>query len=325
MKKIMNIFLAATMVLSLVACAEDKSNADSMSESDDRLKVGFSLPSMTFPFYVRMYDQILMEAESRDWDVTFVDGNLDAGTQLNGCQDLINANVDVMIIATWYIGALVDIFQQCEEKGIPVFIMDNMIIPEGSENAVTLTTGTDNYNAGVVGGTWYAAYLAEQGVSEINMVTVSAQQEQPIRRFKGFIDALGENGITVNTLNNYDGGKRETALAVSEDALTAFVDLELIFGSSAQDSLGAYDATTGANKTDVTVFGFDGEDEEIQLIDEGTNYLATITQDPSGQATLVAEHVDLWLAGTDFEQFKETPAGVYCADGQIKASDIITK
>lgn len=337
MKKFVSLLLAIVLTFTMAACGSSPNSAPANSTSSaagdtsasaaeqtgERLKVGFSLPSMTFPFYVRMYDQMMAEAEKRNWDVTFVDGNLEANTQMSGLQDMINSDVDVMIIATWFVDALVDIFQQCEKKNIPVFMMDNMVIPAGCENAITFTTGTDNYNAGIIGGTWFAQQLAEKGVTKINMVSVSSQQEQPIRRCTGFVDGMKKNGIEVNVLNTYDGGKRETAMTMSEDSLTAFDNLELIFGGSAQDSLGAYDATKGANRSNVQVVGFDGEDEELQLIDAGTNYVGTVTQDPKGQATLLAENVDAHLAGEKRDQIQETPAGVYSQKGQLTANDIL--
>lgn len=333
MKKFLSVLLAAVLALSMVACGGGNSSSaaggnstasgSGAAASGESLKVGFSLPSMTFPFYVRMYEGIMESAEELGWEVTFADGNLDATTQLNGLQDMINNNVDVIIAATWWIDAMADIFSQCEEKGIPVFLMDNMTIPGGYENAITFSTGTDNLNAGIVGGIWMAGYLADQGKSEINMVYVSSQSEQQIKRCTGFVQGLEDNGITVNLLNTYDGGEREKAMRASEDALTAFADLELIYGASAQDSLGAFDATAGANRSEVMVIGFDGEDEELEKVDAGGNYIATVTQDPRGQAALVVEHVQKWQAGESFEQLIETPAGVYCAEGQLAGDDIV--
>ncbi len=342
MKRVIALLLALTMTVSMAACGKKTSEepaeagtqaepeeptepAEAAEETDggEPLKVGFSLPSMTFPFYVRMYEQIEAEADKRGWEVSFVDGNLDAGTQMNGLQDMINNGVDIMVIATWYIDALTDIFVQCEQKGIPVFLMDNMMIPAECETAITFTTGTDNYNAGVIGGTWYADYLKENELNSINIILLSSQTEQPTKRCGGFTDTIEAAGIEVNILNNYNAGKRETALSCAEDALTAYKDLTVAFGGSAQDSLGAYDATVGANRTEVAIFGFDGEDEELELIDGGTNYLATITQDPKGQATLLAENVDKWLAGETIEQIQETPAGVYGPDGQLSGAEIL--
>lgn len=331
MKKLISLVLAVLMLVSLAACgSKDNTTTDNTSgstqgstQTGEQLKVGFSLPSMTFPFYARMYEQMEEEANNRNWDLSFVDGNLDATTQLNGVQDMINNDIDVLVVATWWIDAMTDVLVQCEQKGIPVFLMDNMVIPEGTEKAIALTTGTDNYNAGMVGGTWYAGELAKQGKSTLNMVAISAQSEQQVKRYTGFVDGLKNNGIEVNLMNTYDGGKRETAMTAAEDALTALSDLELIYGASAQDSLGAYDATIGANRTNVLVIGLDGEDEEILAVDQQKNYIASITQDPKGQAKLVALNIEKWQKGETFEQIQETPAGVYCAEGQLAGEDIL--
>ena len=119
MKRVIALLLALTMTVSMAACGKKTSEepaeagtqaepeeptepAEAAEETDggEPLKVGFSLPSMTFPFYVRMYEQIEAEADKRGWEVSFVDGNLDAGTQMNGLQDMINNGVDIMVIAT---------------------------------------------------------------------------------------------------------------------------------------------------------------------------------------------------------------------------------
>lgn len=328
LQKIICLLLAILMASALAACgakpsAPQESSSTVTADGTKALKVGFSLPSMSFPFYARMYDQIESEAKERNWELSFVDGNLDATTQLNGLQDMINNDIDVLVFATWWIDAMTDIMSQCEKKGIPVFVMDNMVIPAGSEKAITLTTGTDNYNAGMVGGIWYANELNKQGKTSLNMVAISSQSEQMVKRYTGFVDGLSKNGIDVHLLNTYDGGKRETAMTMAEDALTALPELELIYGASAQDSLGAYDATIGANRTNVLVIGLDGEDEEIQAVDKGQNYIASITQDPKGQAKLIAANIDKWQAGETFDQIQETPAGIYCAEGQFTGEEIL--
>ncbi|MEG0914058.1 MAG: substrate-binding domain-containing protein, partial [Oscillospiraceae bacterium] len=176
---------------------------------------------------------------------------------------------------------------------------------------------------GIVGGTWGADYFKKLDKTEVNVILVSSQTEQQVKRCTGFVAGLEKNGIKVNVLNTYDGGKRETAMAASEDALTAFDNIDVIYGGSAQDSLGAFDATQGANRKEVLIVGFDGEDEEIEKIDAKTNYIASITQDPKGQAELVAKYVDLWQKGETFAQKEETPAGVYCAEGQFTGAEIL--
>lgn len=317
MKKIAAIVLVLLMVFSLAACGGGKAN------DEGKVKIGFALPSLNFPFYVRMYDTFVAECEERGWEYSFIDGNLDSATMVSGCQDLINQKVDVLLLATWWLDAMYDIFDQCEALNIPVFMMDNLRVLDGMENSIKCTTGTDNYNAGYVGGTWYAEQLKAEGKTEIDMVFVLGIAEIILKRSGGFLAGLEDNGITVNVLQTYDAGERAKAMTSIEDALVAYPKLDLIFGASAQDSLGAYDACVGANRTDVMIIGFDGEDDEIALIDGDTQYVATITQDPIGMAHFIATKIQEFLDDKSIEQIIETSAGVYCKDGQINGKDIV--
>ncbi len=292
--------------------------------SGEKLKVGFSLVTVSFPFFARMHDQFMEEAEARGWEVTYVDGNLDAATQINGIQDLLNKGIDVLVYESWYNDALADIFVQCHDKGIPVFQIGRNEIPKGQEENILFATGTTSYTAGHLGGVWCAGYLKDKNIDSLNVVLMSAPNEIKFRT-EGFVDGMTENGIKVNVLHEYDASTRELGMSSTEDALTAYPDLDLIFSGSAQGSLGAYDAIVATTRQDIMIMGFDGEDEEIQLIDKGTNYIATITQNPMGEATLAAEMVDKWLKGEKFDQTYEMPAGVYSAEGQITADQIIKK
>lgn len=287
------------------------------------LRVGFSLTTLTFPYYVRMHDQLMTEAEKRGWNVTFVDGNMDAGEQLNGLQDLLNNGVDAMVVGSWYFDAMADIFVQCKDKGIPVFQIANNEISDATKDLVTFATGTSHYDAGYLGGVWCAGYLKEKGKTSINVALMTASSDKIKLRGTGFCDALKANGITVNVLNEYDASSRETAMSAAEDALTAYSNIDLFFGASAQGGLGAYDATVGASRTEVMVMGYDGEDEELKLIDKGTNYIGTVTQDPAGEATVTAEYMDKWIKGETFEQTYKVPAGIYCAEGQLTSDQVL--
>ena len=272
-----------------------------------------------------MHDTFIAACEKNGWEYQFVDGNLDSATQLSGCNDLIsNKDIDVLVMATWWIDAMQDVFDQCAQRGIQVYLMDNLTIPDAAKAAVTFSTGTDNYNAGWVGGTWAAGYLASQGKTELNMVTMRSNNEIPLKRCNGFVDALKANGIKVTVLQDYDAGERPKAMNAMEDALVTYKNVDLVFGASAQDSLGSYDACVAANRSGVLVFGFDGEDDEIKLIDQKTQYLGTITQDPVTMANLVAQKIqEHFIDGKAIDQVVETPAGVYCPQGQLDGPTVL--
>ena len=59
------------------------------------------------------------------------------------------------------------------------------------------------------------------------------------------------------------------------------------------------------------VVGFDGEDEELKHIDEKSNYIASICQDPAGESRVTVEAIKTVLEGGKVEGGHETPAKVY--------------
>lgn len=342
MKKRNNVFkklVLGLLVLALfltVACRDDEAETDDIEESineesvhdkeesekdgNDEYHVGFSLPTMQFPFYVRMYEGFEEAAKERGWKVTFVDGNLDAQRQVNGCLDLISGEVDALVYATWFSDAMIDVHDEAEKKGIPVFMMDQSFAPEAE---FVTTTGTDNRDAGYIGGLWAANYIKENlNKEEANLINVTWSSETSLARNEGFAEGLEAGGIKVNKLQDFIADTREKSMTVTEDALVSHSEIDIIFGYSAQSSLGAYDACMAANRTEILVMGFDGEDDEIQLIDEDTQYIGTIVQFPAEMSMFIAECIDKYEAGETLEKVIPFDAGVYSLDGVQTADEI---
>ena len=317
-KRVLGILgLAALTLVSMIAPANRV-----YAKEEENLKIGLSFVSLNFPYYVRMYDTFMEEAEKNNCEVSFVDGNLDATTQLNGIQDLVNDDVDVMVISTWYIDAMEDVLQQCVDKDIPVFVIGNTENPDNINELIQYACGTEHYDAGHLGGTYMSKYLKDQGRDSIKMATMVGSTEQMKARAQGFVDGMTDHGISVEVLNEYDVSTREEAMASGEDALTTYPDIELFYGVSAQGALGAYDATVGANRTEVMVFGYDGEDEELEVIDEDNNYVGTVTQAPDVEASTTVEYIKKYLDGEEFDKIVPISAGIYCDEGQLTAEEV---
>jgi ribose transport system substrate-binding protein len=260
-----------------------------------------------------MHDTFIAEAEARGWEVVYVDGNLDSLTQVNGSLDLLTQDIDALVMATWWIDAMPDVLDTAEKSGIPVFFMDQSaaMVPEGSTFASA--SGTDNYDAGYVGGVWMSERLKAEDKTSVNLVLVTMTSETAVKRCDGFVAGLSENGIEVTVLNEYLGDTRANGMRSMEDALVTYPEgeIDLVFGYSAQSSLGAYDAIVAANRAEIQVVGFDGEDDEIALIDAGTQYIGTVVQYPDQMAVLTAQLVEKVLNGETIEQSNPVAAGVY--------------
>jgi ABC-type sugar transport system substrate-binding protein len=313
-------FIALVFAFALSACAAPAAPAAPAAEEAapaeeapaEPVKIGYTLPTLQFPFYVRMHDTFIEEAEKRGWEVVYADGNLDTLTQVNASLDLLTQGIDAFVAATWWADAMADVDDIANKSKIPTFWMDTLSMPDGYKyNSVA---GVDNYDAGYVGGEWMAERLKAEGKTSVNLIWVTMASETAQDRCKGFTDGMSENGITVNKLNEYIGDTRENGMSSMEDALVTYPEgeVDLVFGYSAQSSLGAYDAIVAANRTEVKVVGFDGEDDEKVEIDKCGSYIATVFQQPDEMARITAEMVEKVLNGETVEmEVIPVPAGVY--------------
>lgn len=327
--------LALMMMASMAGCSGgsgEKTDADSTVESadttekeGDSIRIGLSIAGLTMPYYVRMYDGFLAAAEELGWEVIFADGGANAETTVQAVEDLMSNDIDALAVSTNYSESLVDTFASCKEQGIPVFYIGNLnLIPEVQEY-MTFWEGTRSDSAGYLGGTWVAEYLDSVGYKkDLNIVCVSLMQDTLIQRYEGFAQGLEEHGYTVNLVNTVGDLTRENSLTGCEDMLTAHDDLDIFYGTAGTSALGAYDATQNAGRTEVMVVGFDGEDEEIQHVDEGGNYIATICQDPVGEAEVTVEAIKTVLDGGSVEGGHETPAKVYgTGTGYVTSEELL--
>ncbi|TAH64731.1 MAG: sugar ABC transporter substrate-binding protein [Anaerolineaceae bacterium] len=325
MKKIVSLILLVTMLFTLTACkSNDKVNEPSNNETngttdvsndeknEDKIKIGLSIAGLTMPYYVRMYDGFMEAAEEFGYEVTFADGGADAESTVKAVEDLINSDIDALAVSTNYSEALIDSFARCKELNIPIFYIGNLnLIPEAKQY-MTFWEGTRSDSAGYLGGLWVGQYLQDIGYkTDLNIVEVSLIHETLHQRYTGFEEGLKEKGFTVNLINTVGDLTRENSLAGSEDMLTAHDNIDIFYGTAGTSALGAFDATQNAGRNEVMVVGFDGEDEELQHIDEDTNYIASICQDPAGESRVTVEAIKTVLEGGTVEGGHETPAKVY--------------
>lgn len=315
MKKLLSIILVVLMLaMPLTGIAEG-----------EKVTVGLSIAGLTMPYFVRMYEGFLAAAEEKGYEVIFADGGADAASTVLAVEDLISNDIDALAVSTNYSEALADSFATLTEKGVPIFYIGNLQLVPEVQQYMTFWEGTKSYDAGYLGGVWMAKYLTDIGYkTDLNIVCVSLISDSLIQRYTGFEDGLKDNGFTVNLVNTVGDLTRENSLAGCEDMLTAHDDIDIFYGTAATSALGAFDATQNSGRTEVMVVGFDGEDEELQHIDEGANYVATICQDPVGESEVTVEAIETVLNGGTVEGGHETPAKIYgIGVGYVTSDEII--
>ena len=328
-KKLTVIFLVVLMVLTAVTgCSpqKDQGNSGDSNKDDGKLTIGFSVITQNFPYYVSMLDGFKAACDTKGWDYIWTEAGMDVEKTVNDCSDLIQKGVDALVIASWYGDSLADVFAQCKEAGIPVFLIDTGSLPPDGDYVTNI--GTVDFDAGYAAGYWAAKYLKDQGKSEVNYITFTTATTVGRNRVDGFIQGLKDSGekvgLTAEQLNEYLGDTRESYMASCEDALTTYPKLDLIFAANAQGGLGSYDACVAAGRKEVNIIGYDSEADEMKLIDQGTQYIASVKQQPYEMAQQTIQNIEDYLYnGATFEKSTPFDSNLYTVDGLLTKEDII--
>lgn len=197
----------------------------------------------------------------------------DFNGQLQIVDSMINQRVDAIALAPIDKTVMVSVVDRAAAQGIPMIIFDS---PVDTQNFVS-QVATDNYHAGQVAAQRMAKIL--NGKGKIAIVAVQPGAASTMAREQGFEDEIKKNDPGIQILDKrYGNADFAQSLAVSENMLTAFPDLNALFASNESSTVGASQALK-SRKSNVKLVGFDSsptilEDLKSGLID------SLVVQDP---------------------------------------------
>lgn len=197
----------------------------------------------------------------------------DFNGQLQIVDAMINQRVDAIALAPIDKTVMVSVVDRAAAQGIPVIIFDS---PVDTQNFVS-QVATDNYSAGQVAAQRMAKIL--NGKGKIAIVAVQPGAASTMAREQGFEDEIRKNDPGIQIVDKrYGNADFAQSLAVSENMLTAFPDLNALFASNESSTVGAAQALK-SRKSAVKLVGFDSsptliEDLKSGLID------SLVVQDP---------------------------------------------
>ena len=207
-------------------------------------------------------------------------------------------------------------------SGIPVITMDS----DAPASKRLLFVGTDNYQAGVMGGRTLVHKLGRKG--NVVVFTIPAQTNL-IERIRGYHDAIANTEIKVIQTVDIQGNaalafdKMTELMEKSKQQIDAFVCTEATAGAQVAEVLDR------KKQTGKTIIAMDTDDETLKWIEKGA-IAATIGQKPYTMA-FYGLHVldDLHHNGPkaldgDFTKLLESPipAGVDTGSSLIDQSNV---
>lgn len=264
MKKLISAIMV--MVLVLAGCSTGGGDSDS-------IKIGFSISTLSNPFFTTMADAAEAKAEELGVEITVVDAQDDSAKQMTDLEDLAVQGADVIIVNPVDSDAITTSIESLNEKEIPVMTVDR--VSNGGE--VVSHIASDNVLGGQLAGDYATELLGGSG----NVVILEGVPgaSATIERGEGFEKAIdGKLDVIDKQVANFD---RVEALSVMEDLISAHGDdIDLVFAHNDEMALGAQEALRSAGMDDVAVLGFDATDDAKQSIIDG-EMDATVEQQPA--------------------------------------------
>lgn len=272
----MFVALVAVLVLVLSACAPVAPAAPGAAESaEEPLQIAFSIPAMSFPFFVHMERQLREEADALGVEIVTLDGQDNTEKQVADLESVIAQGLDGLIVSPRTTEGLVEVIQAVVDAGIPVVTVDRQA--PGVEGLLA-HVGAENVLGGEAQGQALVELFPDGAVIFELQGTPGASPA--IDRGQGLhnvIDPAGNFEIPCQQTGNFN---RADGLEVTESCLSANTP-DAIVAANDDMALGAAEAVSAAG-LDVPIIGYDALPEAIKAIQEGALY-GSVEQFPGEQ------------------------------------------
>jgi ABC-type sugar transport system substrate-binding protein len=258
----MSRFLTAAAAAALIAMAGAPADA-----ANNPPKIGLVQIDLSNPFHLGEVDGAREAARRAGFELIVTSGEGDVNKQIQAVENLINDGVDAISINFIDAGAFGPTMDKARAAGIPIICLHSRI------DGCAAMLGFDERHTGKIVGE-YAAELLKQRYGEVKGEVANLQgllgQGLNTDRSGGFTDVMAQYpGVTVVAQDPTDWDPTK-AVAVTENWLTAYPNLDLIYGNSDSLTVPASKVIARAGKQDqIMLVSVDGTQEGLEAVRDG--------------------------------------------------------
>lgn len=318
MKRTFSIFLSFVMIAALAACggggggtagesAQEPAVSEPVSSQDSSGNAGASsktvalmtpyLSSVTTNQMVAMLEQELTAAGI---NVNTVDTKGDFAQLASRIEDVVSSKADAIVLVSADPGQVATQLQSAFDAGVPVFGCDSGFIEGMHMNA-----SSDNRAMGEES----AKYLFDTLMGGKGTVIALTHRPHPgvVKRCEAFDEIIQDYpDITLITEQHVEvPNPIENARKVVENLLLSNPEkgsVTAIWCAWDEPAIGAAQALKDAGRDEVIVTGVDGNSQAVEMIREGGNLKATLSQNFEGMSKLVVDDLIVLLGGGEIEK-----------------------
>ena len=290
LRKTLAVVASATLLCtSLTACNRDSGGTDAAGDSANK-SITFALSTQANSFMVKMREGAQKKADELGLTINFQDASDDSATQANQLANAAATGAGAVIVNPTDSDAMAPAVKQLVDEKIPVVAVDRAV-----NNAnVASYIASDNET----GGKQAAKVLSDaiNGEGEILVLQGKTGSSASRERGQGFEEGLKDSPNIKVVAKQTAEFERVKGLDVTTNLLQAHPNIKAIFAENDEMALGAIEALGDKAGKDVIVVGFDGVEDALKAIKEGTMY-ASIAQQPADMAAQAVVEASKLLKG----------------------------
>ena len=290
LRKTLAVVASATLLCtSLTACNRDSGGNNAAGDSANK-SITFALSTQANSFMVKMREGAQKKADELGLTINFQDASDDSATQANQLANAAASGTGVVIINPTDSDAMAPAVKQLTDAKIPVVAVDRAV----NNAEVSSYIASDN----VGGGKQAAKALSEaiHGEGEILVLQGKTGSSASRERGQGFDEGLKDSPNIKVVAKQTAEFERVKGLDVTTNLLQAHPNVKAIFAENDEMALGAIEALGDKAGKDVIMVGFDGVEDALKAIKEGTMY-ASIAQQPADMAAQAVVEASKLLKG----------------------------
>ena len=296
LRKTLAVVASATLLCtSLTACNRDSGGNNAAGNhtatgSASAKTITFALSTQANPFFVQMRESAQKKADELGLTINFQDASDDSATQANQLANAAATGAGAVIVNPTDSDAMAPAVKQLTDAKIPVVAVDRAV----NNAEVSSYIASDN----VGGGKQAAKALSEaiHGEGEILVLQGKTGSSASRERGQGFDEGLKDSPNIKVVAKQTAEFERVKGLDVTTNLLQAHPNVKAIFAENDEMALGAIEALGDKAGKDVIVVGFDGVEDALKAIKEGTMY-ASIAQQPADMAAQAVVEASKLLKG----------------------------
>lgn len=236
--------------------------------AQDGLRIGLVQLGTDNPFWIAQVEGGQEAARRYGFELIVTSGEGDVTRQVEAFEDLVNQGVDAISINPLDAQAFGPAMQKAADAGIPVVCLFSKI-----EGCVTVLGFEERANGRMVGEYAVKLLTDKYGEPKGNIAILLGALGQDINdnRAGGFQDVVAQYaGIEVVAAESTGNWEADKAVALTENWLTAYPDLDLIYGLSDSLTVPASDVLKRAGREDILLVSYDGTEVGLAGVADGS-------------------------------------------------------